>query len=233
MICNSNIPLSSSALISDEDKKFYQPDNYYVEYTFYGRKVITFEERKEISYSSRRGLYVAEILLLNYCTFGTYPKPKNGYPGFWWFEYGIRDVGRALKSLEQRDFIQMEPLANSLHRMTVSELRELLQFCGFDTKGKKGELVNRLSEYENLSDLAFRIKTRKYIVTALGRKEIDENQYIPYMHRHPRKTDGNCPKGPAFNVWEINRRLGGRIISDWDSVISEAEQDYKNSRLNF
>ena len=50
------------------------------------RKVITFEERKKTSYPSRHGLYVAEILLLEFCGLGKYPKPNGRYPGLWWFE---------------------------------------------------------------------------------------------------------------------------------------------------
>ena len=90
--------------VPDEEKKYYQPDSYYTEYSHKGtqfeKRVIPFDERKKISYPSRNGLYVAEILLLEYCSYGTYPQPKNGYPGFWWFAYGIRNVGFRLKSLE-------------------------------------------------------------------------------------------------------------------------------------
>ena len=40
--------------------------------------VIAFDERKQISFPSKNGLYVAEILLLEYCSKGKYPNPKNG-----------------------------------------------------------------------------------------------------------------------------------------------------------
>ncbi len=95
--------------IPESEKKFYQPDSYYTdvvaEGTAFERRVITFEERKKTAIPSKRGLYPAEILLLEYCSKGTYPGPQNGYPGFWWFAYGIRDVGAALKSLEDRGYL--------------------------------------------------------------------------------------------------------------------------------
>lgn len=98
--------------IPNEEKQYYQPDGYYVSVTHPGtvfeKKVTPFQERKTISFPSKRGLYVAEILLLEYCSYGTYPHPKNGYPGFWWFEYGIRNVGYYLHELENRGFICMD-----------------------------------------------------------------------------------------------------------------------------
>lgn len=99
--------------IPNEEKQYYQPDSYYVSVTHPGtvfeKRVIPFQERKSISFPSKRGLYVAEILLLEYCSYGTYPHPKNGYPGFWWFEYGMRNVGHYLSELERRGFICIEP----------------------------------------------------------------------------------------------------------------------------
>lgn len=98
--------------IPDDEKKYYQSDSYYTdtvgEGTIFERKVVTFEDRKKTIIPSNRGLYPAEILLLEYCSNGNYPGPKKGYPGFWWFEYGIRDVGTALKSLEDRGYIVLE-----------------------------------------------------------------------------------------------------------------------------
>lgn len=88
-------------------------------------RVITFEERKKTSFPSARGLYVAEIMLLEYCSQGKYPKPKGGYPGLWWFKYGIRDVGHALESLQDRGFLQWASKAKSLGTLKVDELKQL------------------------------------------------------------------------------------------------------------
>lgn len=129
-------PLAQEPPIPESEKKYYQPDSYYKDTVptmavrangEYGkRKVVTFEERKKISYPSKNGLYVAEILLLEYCSYGTYPHPRNGYPGFWWFEYGIRNVGYWLESLEQRGFIKMDNVKKKYKLTTLgeSELKE-------------------------------------------------------------------------------------------------------------
>lgn len=107
-----NVPnlYADSSSVAPDERPFYQPDSYYTYYSYPGsslsQRVIPFEGRKRISYPSARGLYVAEIMLLEYCNQGKYPKPSSGYPGFWWFKYGIRDVGHALESLEKRGFIR-------------------------------------------------------------------------------------------------------------------------------
>lgn len=59
-----------------------------------------------MSIPSKNGLYVPEILLLHFCS--KYPNPKNGYPGYWWYKYGIRNVGKVLESLRQRGFIVID-----------------------------------------------------------------------------------------------------------------------------
>lgn len=116
--------------IPTEEKQYYQPDSYYVSVahpgTVFEKKVIPFQKRKSISFPSKRGLYVAEILLLEYCSYGTYPNPKNGYPGFWWFEYGMRNVGYYLSELERRGFICMES-EKGKYRLTELGEAELVE----------------------------------------------------------------------------------------------------------
>lgn len=167
--------------IPDEEKQYYRPDSYYVSVTHPGtmfeRRVIPFQERKALSFPSKRGLYVAEILLLEYCSYGTYPHPKNGYPGFWWFEYGIRNIGYYLSDLEKRGFLCMDA-----------------------AKGK-------------------------YRLTALGESELKENQYVPILHKAKDKTAEDARFGPAFNVWEINRRMGQENRDDWQNIIDEVKAE--------
>lgn len=166
--------------IPESEKKYYQPDNYYTEYAHKGtqfeKRVIPFDERKTISYPSKNGLFVAEILLLEYCSYGTYPYPKNGYPGFWWFTYGIRNVGFRLKSLEERGFIK----------------------------------INR--------------KNNKYYLTSIGEEELGENLYVPYMHKHKKKTTEDTTFGPEFNVWSVNRAIGNGDTRDWREIALDQEQ---------
>lgn len=109
-------PFVDEPSIPEEDRKFYERPEYYSDFvpsfSFKAQngmlRVQSFAERKKTSYPSHRGLYVGEIALIHYCSFGDYPNPKNKYPGFWWFEYGMKNINFYLESLEERGFIQMQ-----------------------------------------------------------------------------------------------------------------------------
>lgn len=161
--------------IPESEKQYYRPDEYYTNVVAAGsmleRKVITFQERQKTAFPTKRGLYPAEVLLLFYCdAYKTYPHPKNGYPGFWWFEYGIRNVGFFLEQLEAKGFIILN---------------------------EKG----------------------KYVLTDIGRMELEENAYVPYMHKVKDKTTEDTRYGRRFNVWSINEALGNGDRSVWKDVV--------------
>lgn len=109
-------PFVDEPPIPEEDWKFYESPEYYSDFvpSFSLKsqngmlRVQSFAERKKTSYPSYRGLYVGEIALIHYCSFGDYPNPKHKYPGFWWFEYGMKNINFYLESLEERGFIQMQ-----------------------------------------------------------------------------------------------------------------------------
>lgn len=183
-VAPKSIPIKTS--VPESEKKFYQPDSYYTdvvaEGTAFERRVITFEERKKTAVPSKRGLYPAEILLLEYCSKGTYPGPKNGYPGFWWCAYGIRDVGAALKSLEERGYIAWGSVRDAVGGFTVAQLKDLLTSQNMPATGKKADPVERVLSGVPDEALIAAGAQRKYILTETGRLELDENAYVPYMH---------------------------------------------------
>lgn len=108
LICSYDSEVDEIA-IPDSEKVFYQPDDYYKNVTYLGtafeRRVISFRERKETAIASEHGLYVPEILMLHYST--KYPNPENGYPGYWWFQYGIRNVGAVYNTLVEKGFLKI------------------------------------------------------------------------------------------------------------------------------
>lgn len=102
--------LSRTETISADEKRYYQPDSYYTKKTHIGtpfeREVVAFEERVKNTNPSSTGLYVPEILMLHFCK--SFPNPKNGYPAYWWFNYGVRNVGAMLSSLKERGYIEID-----------------------------------------------------------------------------------------------------------------------------
>ena len=224
---------ADSSSIALDERKFYQPDDYYTLYSYpetdMGHRVITFEERKKTCIPSERGLYVAEILLLDYCQKGKYPKPDSGYPGFWWFEYGIRDVGHALESLRERGFIEPMPLMQSVGSLNVADLKKLLRRYGGPVSGKKAELVKRVQENVPEEAVAETGLIQKYRLTDLGRKELEENAYVSYMHRASGLTMEDVPEDQQFNVWIVNKKLHEEGRTDWKNLIDEIQQKRRRS----
>ena len=209
--------------VPESEKKYYQDDSYYQtvahEGTAFERKIITFEERKRISYPSARGLYVAEILLLHYCTFGQYPHPESGYPGFWWYKYGIRDVGETLHSLEQRGFIRLKPESECLNTLTVSQLKPFLLSKELPVARKKSDIIKSIKENYHDSELSALGVEAKYGLTELGEQELSENEYVPYMHGHRLATLEGSYFGPEFNVWSINKLIHNNPKRPYRDVI--------------
>ncbi len=226
---NEQVVQAPETFVPKDEEQYYQPKEYYTDTVFQGtafeRDVIPFNERKKISYPSSRGLYVAEILLLEYCSYGSYPHPKNGYPAFWWFEYGIKDVSAALTSLEKRGFIRFATPLESLERLKVNELREILNRADLPQTGKKTELIARIQENFTDDDLKDYFPDSKYTLTDLGKQELQDNEYVPYMHKAHDKTTDDPTFGPVYNVWEVNRRLYNRPVSEWQKVIEEIRKD--------
>lgn len=220
--------------IPDCDKPYYNSDNYYADIiakdTIWEREVIPFSERKRISYPSKGGLYVPEILLLHYCSCGTYPHPKHGYPGFWWFEYGIRNVGAALESLESRGYIEYIPAAEALPKMTVTQLQELANAHGLNLKGKKADIISSIIEKIPNEGLETYVAERKYRLTPKGESELESNMYVPLMHNNPNKTIEGERFGKEFNVWSVNRVLGQNDFRDSDKVIRQLQNRMAKDR---
>ena len=218
----------TKSTVSQNEKKCYQDDSYYTskvyEGTAFEKTVITFEERKKTAIPSRRGLYPAQILLLEYCSYGTYPGPKNGYPGFWWFEYGIRNLGAALKELETSGFIVMGALGDAIDSLRVQELKDILSSHGESVTGKKDILVECVKKVATDKELSDAGVVAKYHLTDIGRMELEENAYVPYMHKHPHKTSEDSRFGMTFNVWSINRILGPGDKSNWKAIVDAQEQ---------
>ena len=212
-------PFADTKGVSEAERPFYQDDSYYTDSSYPGtimeKRVVPFESRKAVSYPSGNGLYVAEILMLYYCALGTYPHPRNGYPGLWWFGYGVRNVGLLLESLESRGFIALRPAADSLGSLKVSQLKELLESQGVPSTGKKADLIARIAAEVSEDVIAAAGVERKYGLTELGAAELLENEYVPYMHNHPSKTIEGPSFGKEFTVWSANRLLHDEGMDGW------------------
>ena len=189
-----------------------------------GRTVVAFEERKKTCIPSAQGLYVAEILLLDFCSRGEYPLADGEYPQFWWTEYGIRDVDAVLKSLEERGFLRLETDREFRKSRKSEERKEFLKESGEALSEKKSELARQALEPDPVDDPDSAEQVRKYVLTEAGKQELEDNAYVPYMDSHAAGTPGYSSGVRPFNVWSINQALGQGDRKNWRAVVDREKQ---------
>lgn len=192
--------------------------------TLFEREVFTLKENKELTYKSPRGLYLWEILLLEYVSYGKYPLIVGDYPQFWWYEYGLKDneINDILDSLCKKGFIEEADFRTSLKTYTIKELKNILSHYNMPVTGKKDILIERIcSSSTNVDEIKMRFNvTTKYKLTSLGEVELHENYYIPYLHKSHFKE---VRKIGNFNVWTVNDKVKGGM--GWKDVVISMERD--------
>lgn len=209
--------------IPESEKRFYQLDDYYTDTNLAGNRVVRFEQRKS-SWKSKNGLYPAEILLLHYCSLGQYPRPAKGYPAFWWFEYGIRNVSYILETLENRGFVEYGSLSDSVKALTAAQLKQLLKDAGESTAGKKADLVERVKSTVPNDALKAVGLEPKYHLTQAGEIELSENSYVVNVHSSSDKTTSDSRYGITYNLDSVASEIANDPELSWDEAASTRKQ---------
>ena len=179
----------NNVLSSDIDNNGEEVNVESVEY-----RIPTLEERLKTANPSKQGLYPHEILMLNYAH--TYKVSKNEFQGFWYYDYSVTDPQSILASLCERGFLVIGSLKATIERLKVVELKEELQAVNAKTSGKKAELIERLMEVGDVRILEQKYTDRHYALTEKGKKELDENEYVVYLHRLK-----------YMSIWDMNYLL--------------------------
>lgn len=196
-------------------------------------QLITPKDRKEMGLPSERGLYVSEIFLLDSCKDGALPNYQNEYPAYWKKQYGLQNVNQVLYSLEKRGFLRMGTAKESVGNQKADQLRRILKKNGLSTSGKKADLVSRVSENISEEDLYVAGVEKKYILTDLGKQELEDNAYVMYMLHNPNYADEDDLSGKIFNVWSINKLLGNGDKTNWKEVVDREEQELITAREKY
>lgn len=157
-------------------------------------EVIPAEKRIKSATKSKHGLYPHEVLVLDYA--GSYYMEGNSFQGFWWYRYGVRDVDKCLHSLLDRGFLQVGNLQSAIEKETATVLKEELKNHGLKVSGKKDELVQRLMTEIPHEELNSRFTKRTYQLTELGKQVLEEESYVPYIHRQTLED---------LDIWSLNR----------------------------
>ena len=142
---------------------------------------------------SKNGLFPHELMMLNYAN--SYNTNSNSFQSFWEYQYYVEDPKELLNSLEERGFIKIGDIKNTLENKKLSIIKEDLKKYGLKVSGKKAELIDLLLGNGNLKELEAKYSERYYQLTKLGEEELKDNEYILYIHRH---------SNYGINVWDMN-----------------------------
>lgn len=125
-----------------------------------------------------------EIMLLEYCTYGSYPNPKRGYPMLWTRKFHISDVDQALRSLESRGYIEFNSALETIPKFTIAQLKDVAEKNGVVVRGKKAEILSTIQALP-VEDLERTVGDRKYHLTEKGRLTLQDNQHIVFAYQNP------------------------------------------------
>lgn len=143
---------------------------------------------------SKQCLYPHEIIMLEYAP--TFKTSENTFQHFWYWQYSVTEPQTILDSLFERGFIKEGDLKSALEKLKLPEIKDELKNLGQKITGKKSELINRLVDFGDIAILNQKYSERYYALTSKGIEELNENQYVSYLHRNRYMT-----------VWDMNQRI--------------------------
>lgn len=153
-------------------------------------QIIPIEKRIKQMKPIVEGLYAHEILALSYAE--TYHLSGDEYQGFWWWQYGVKDVAGMLRSLQSRGFITEGGTDSAVRACKATELKDFLKAQGLKVSGKRDELVSRILAEADLAAVQSAFPNRTYVLTDKGRRVLEANTAIVVAH-----------KNPMIRIWDV------------------------------
>lgn len=173
---------------------------------------------------TNKGLYPHEILLLHYATGYTFGQKK--YQNFWYYRYLIPNVQNALHSLLERGFLTLGNFEDQIEKSSANNLKALLKTKGLKVSGKKNELVARVIENFDPSEVSIDKSRMYYALTELGKSELTENQYVLFVHRNSQYSMDRLNK----MVVQMKRDYKECVIEELREHANEALKDLSRSK---
>lgn len=157
-------------------------------------EIVPAEKRMQNAIASKHGLYPHEVLVLDYAS--SYYTQGNSFQGFWWYRYGVRDVDKCLHSLLDRGFLKIGDLQSAIEKENATVIKDELKKHGLKVSGRKAELVKLLMAEVSHEELNSHFTKRTYQLTEFGKQALEEEGYVPYIHRHTLED---------MDIWSLNR----------------------------
>lgn len=143
------------------------------------------------------GLYPADLVMLFVAE--KYLVTENHYPAYLTYDYEIVNPQKTLKSLQKKGFLEIGSAIDSLSYFKVAELKDIAGALGISVKGKKADMIARISEADNgLLDTV--VTNRTWKRTQKGEEAIQANPYVEYfLARHTYDV-----REVGINIWTVN-----------------------------
>ncbi len=146
------------------------------------------------------GLYPSELVML-----AVAEKHKTDEVNFYQSfldTYEIANPAKMLKSLHSRGYIEVSDAKSGLAQLKLAELKEIAASLGVEVKGKKADIIARLSE-EDDDSLSQYVKERTWKLTESGQKALAANPYILYfLEEHPYSV-----RTVGVDIWTVNKEF--------------------------
>ena len=177
---------------------------------------------------SKNGLFPQEILMLSYAD--TFFNCNNTFQNFWEYRYGVDNPQKLLDNLKQKGFVEIADLKNTLKNQTLAILKDELKNSGLKVSGNKDSLIERLLTEGNIYELEQKFNHRKYMLTEKGKQELDNNEYVRYIHRKQFDEIG-------LNIYTLNQLMVQNNSDNYmqviiDFLIEKSKEEYNKGRFS-
>ncbi len=159
---------------------------------------------RDASFPSKNGLRPHEILMLSYAP--KFHVGQKNFQQFWYYKYAVSNPNELLESLVSKGFIRKCSAVESLGNLKVPELKAILSESGLKATGKKPDLILRITNEVAPDAIERNVNCRNYALTELGKTELQENEYVIYMHGY---------RYSNISVWTINKAMQGYPARLW------------------
>lgn len=148
-------------------------------------------------------------------------------PGYFEYRYGI-DASKSIHTFLKKGLIRYSSPFESLQSMKVDQLKEILKFSGLEIKGKKSNLIERITEHLNEQELSKFIKFKTYSLSQEGQSLTKEYDYVIYGHTSGTKDTTVTPASMIEAKNQLPSHLTNKDIA-WH-LLEKAALTYAKER---
>lgn len=158
-------------------------------------------------------------------------KTDHILPGYFKYRYGI-DAGKSINTFLKKGLIRYSSPFESLQSMKVDQLKEILKDNGLEIKGKKNNLIERVTDNLNEQELPKFIKFKTYSLSQEGQSLVKEYDYVIYGHTSGTKDTTVTPASMIEAKNQLPSHLTNKDIA-WhlleNSALTYAKERYYGS----